>query len=274
MPLHPVLSTSDWFNLGTLLLIFLVNIWILSVLNGKKGVGAVQDELLAHVFWTANWLVWLFAWIAHFKSTSLVLPDVLDDVGAFLLIAFALAFTAGAARLKAYSILLGALFVFDLLWLVILGVVMGWEGGMDYHTLGDLLAAKDPLADTIILHRTVLFAPSLCLVILALGFVAWSFIHRVGQGQLSSLMACLTGAYALLHVVFFQANFFVPGMSLHQSVEVLFLLWRVVLVLLYVLLILSSVGIEVPLQRLIAGAGTVLGVVSSLLALKHYFLGK
>lgn len=272
--MHSTLTLTDWLNLSTLLLILVANLWILALLTNKKNQGpGVENELLAHGFWTANWIIWLFAWIAHFKSTSLVLPDILDDVGAFLLIAFALAFTSGAAKLKAYSILLAALFVFDLLWLVILGVVLGWGDAPAIHTLGDLLAAKDPLADTIILHRTVLFAPSLCLVVLALGFVAWSFIHRFGEWQLSSLMACLIGAYALLHVVFFQANFFVPGLSLHQGVEVMFLLWRVVLVLLYVLLLLSSVGIRVPLQGLIAAVSTVLGIASSLFALKHYLTG-
>jgi hypothetical protein len=75
-------------------------------------------------------------------------------------------------------------------------------------------------------------------------------------------------------VALFQANFFIPALNFHQHVEFLFLAWRVVFVLLYSFLILTSAGIEIQSQRIIAVLGTVGSVVSTIVALRSFIFGK
>lgn len=275
--MHGTLSLTDWLNLSTLVGIFLVNLYVLNLLSGKQASDPkVRDVFCAHAFWTAAWLVWLFTWLVHFKSTSLLLSDLLDDVGAFLLIAFAVTFVGGLAKLKTHWSMIAAFFIIDCVWLGTAGVVIpecvapasatsfpAWVNGMTAMSAGDM-----------IFHRTIVFAPSLCLVILALGLVAWSFIGRFGEWQISGLMALLTAIYAVLHVALFQVNFFIPALNYHGELEFLFMAWRIVLVLLYSILILTSVGVQLQFQRIIAVLGTVGSVVSTLVTLRGFIFGK
>lgn len=269
--MHPKLSSADWINLFTLVAILISNVSILRVLIGKiNAENKARDVCWAHGFWTANWLVWLLAWLAHFKTKSLILPDLLDDLGAILLIGFAVLFVGGARKLKTFSLLLGGLFIIDALWVAIASTTMQWQVTADIQSFGQWVAGTNN-AEKIILNRTVLFAPSLCLVVVGLGLVAWSFIQRFWDWQLSALMALLTAAYAILHVLFFQADFFLPGSNIGHSMEFLFLAWRVVLVLLYSFLILNSVGVPIQFQRIITALGTVASAISTVVALKGIF---
>ncbi|MGH9470630.1 MAG: hypothetical protein ACRD1N_09840 [Terriglobia bacterium] len=278
--MHPNLSLTDWLNLSTLVGIFLVNLYILNLLSGKQASDAkVRDVFFAHGFWTATWLVWLFTWMVHFKTTSLLLADLLDDVGAFLLIAFAVTFVGGLAKLKTHWSMIAGFFVIDAVWLGTASVVIpncvdaisapsfqAWVNGMN--------GMSGMSAGDMIFHRTVVFAPSLCLVILALGLVAWSFIERFGEWQISGLMALLTAIYAVLHVALFQVNFFIPALNYHGQLEFLFIAWRIVLVLLYSILILSAVGVQVQLKRIIAVLGTVGSLISTIVSLWPFIFGK
>lgn len=275
--MHPNLSPTDWLNLSTLVAIFLANLLVLSVLSRKQTDDTrARDVWFAHIFWTATWLVWFFTWLVHFKSTSLIVSDLLDDIGAFFLIAFAVTFAGGFSKLKSHWFLIAGFFVIDVVWLGVTSVVLpqcvaavsapsfeNWVAGMSGVSAGDM-----------IFHRTIIFAPSLCLVILALGLVAWSFLQRFGEWQISGLMALLTAVYAVLHVALFQVNYFTPALNYHGHLEFLFSAWRVVLVGLYSILILTSVGIEIQFQRIIAVLGTVGSVVSTILALRGFIFGK
>ncbi|HLI34001.1 MAG TPA: hypothetical protein VKW70_03065 [Terriglobia bacterium] len=275
--MHSNLSLTDWLNLSILVGIFLTNLVVLNALSRKAASDAnVRDICLAHVFWTANWLVWFFAWLVHFKSTNLIVADLLDDIGAFFLIVFAITFAGGFSKLKAYWFVIAGFFIMDVVWLGSASVVtpdsVNLVSASSFKEWVLSLGSASP--EDIIFRRTIVFAPSLCLVIVALGLVAWSFVQRFKEWQLSALMALLTGVYAILHVALFQANFFIPALNFHQHVEILFLAWRVVLVLLYSFLILSSAGIEIQSQRIIALLGTVGSVVSTIVALRSFIFGK
>jgi len=268
---HPNgLSTIDWINLATVVAIFLANLVILNLLSRKAAAfPGVRHVSVAHGFWTGAWLMWFFAWIAHFETLNLLVPDLLDDVGAFFLIAFAVTLVGGLMKLRTHWFMIAAFFVIDVMWLGTASAVMpACVRVMAVRSFEEWVAGPNGMsAADMIFHRTVIFAPSLCLVILALGLVAWSFIAQSGGSRMSGLLALLIAGYALLNVAFFQVSFFVPALEGHADLEYFFLAWRVVLVFVYSILTLGSVGIRIPFQHVLATVGTAGALVSTILGL-------
>src|SRR5258707_5899020 len=92
-------------NLVSLLAILLVNLLIMFSFE-KYGSVSVEESTkirVAHIFWTANWLLWLLSWFA--LSNSMVLTTIiLNDAGAFCLIACAIAFSTGLDAVKKYAL--------------------------------------------------------------------------------------------------------------------------------------------------------------------------
>lgn len=228
----------DWLNVCILLVIFAGNIPIGFLIRHNAGrQQSGQDVLWAHGFWTAGWLFWLGAWLGIYGQWGpRFSSDLLNDLGAVCLIAFAVAFAAGRAKLKTLWIHLGLLVVIVLVYLLVVSQALNWVVPSN-HTPGDLIR------DDVIVSRTILFAPSLCLVIFAFGLVASAFVIRVGVWE-SRLMAMLAVVYALLHVPLSQVFNFVPGLRLPDWWRVVFLSWRSGFVIVYRLVVVTAAGVS------------------------------
>jgi len=257
-------QAMDTVGFYTLVAILVLNLAVGWKLFTQLGIAArVQDAVWAHGLWTCTWLLWLLAWLViwNSKGQSLLAATILEDGGAIFLVASALAYSGGPSTLKKYAPALFALFVLvDVVWPTVIVVPRNWK------VPGEILI------------NTVLFAPSLCLAVLAVGSLAWSFLTRLGSKvsepapgapvpvatavtsapkskhwEWGATMAFLAVGYALCQVVIYQANLFIPGGFLLPPEWKLFLLiWRVGFVLLYWLILLDSAAIEVPWSRVLA----------------------
>ncbi len=255
----------DNIGLYTLVAILVLNLAVGWKLFTQLGIVArARDLVWAHGLWTCTWLLWLIAWLVIWSSDGqrLLAATIVEDGGAIFLVASSLTYSGGLSALKKYAPALFALFVLvDVVWPTVIVVPRNWK------VPGDILI------------NTVLFAPSLCLAVLAVCFVAWSFLTRLEPAasepalgapasaattltqtpkqkhwEWATTMAFLAVGYALFQVVIYQANLFNPPgrVPLPTEWKLFLLIWRVGFVLLYWLILLDSAAIEVPLSRLLA----------------------
>lgn len=285
------MSSIDKANLISLLVILTINIGVFVGISRLGAEGRRENVLWAHALWTANWFFWFLAWIAYLHHLHILGVDILEDVGAFCLIGFAVGHLGGRNALKKYAVVAALLFVLDLAWILTAGTSAPvGSGGTDKEALdavnnalktfphvlariGDRLTNVWPRTDDAILNNTFLFAPSLCLAVFALGIVAWSFIHR-SEGQdwlISSFIGFLSLVYALFQVPIYQANLFVPGgLKMSAGLQILFLCWRMGLVLFYWVAIWGSAGVVVPLRRVWGTIATLLPLIGTVIQLLRH----
>ena len=243
----------DNANLLSLLAILAGN---MAVLVGIQRLGQTdrrEEALWSHGLWTANWFLWLLCWIAAFHQQFL-LANLLEDLGAFCLIAFAVTSLKGRAQLPSYGGAAALLFILDITWLLV-GQTEGNPG-------------RD--AGSILLRNTFLHAPSLVLAVFSLGIVAWAFVQQADKEDwlLSYSMAFLTLVYAVFQVPLYQVGLFSNGavtVSLPAGLKLLFICWRVGLVLFYWVAIWAAAGVRVPFKRVWATLATVLPIVLTLI---------
>jgi hypothetical protein len=211
-----------------------VNIGLLLWLGSRKAeTENRQTALWAHGLWSGMWLAWLVAWLAVSAfPTRPSIAVVLEDIGAYSLIGSAVVRLWGQEGLRKYANISYLVFVLlDLVWPLLISYEWSRAG-----------AAIDPF------YRTVLYAPSLCLVIFAMGLFGWSQLQLEVNPVLRFTAAFAAGGYALFQVLIYQINLFTPGMPEGNSVlwRALMLNWRAFFVIVYWVELLAWVGIRLP----------------------------
>lgn len=166
------------------------------------------------MFWTANWLLWLLAWFALINQ-SLETSVVLNDLGAFCLIAFSIAFSEGTATVKKYVVPLCAFFTLDVIYMLSVNVLV------HSHTPGETSIVIPPgvqanewvnkwVSDVVDRH-TVLFGPSLCLTMLAIGVAAGALARRPKRFELSIVVGFVGVLYALSRSMSIRTDYSCPS---------------------------------------------------------------
>jgi len=234
--------SKNWSPI-TIAAISVVNVELLLWLASRNPpVENRQTALWAHGMWSGMWLAWLAAWLAlpHVK-----LAIGLEDVGSFLLIGCAVARLWGQQGLVRYVNICYPVFVLvDLVWPYLIRFL--W----DRHN-----------ASPGIFLNTLVFAPSLCIVIFAIGLLGWSQLHLQGKrlhgNSLESSILRFTAVfaavgYALIQVLVYQVNLFDPSPPPEGSSvlwNALMLTWRLFFVTVYWVGTLAWVGVGLPEGR-------------------------
>jgi hypothetical protein len=267
----------DKVNLACLVGILLINLLVVSWLYREESVSSEEQSgiRISHILWTANWLFWLLAWLALLNKLP-ELSVVLNDLGAFFLIAFAIVFSAGIAEVKKYVVPLVSLFVLDSIYLLLINVLV------HHHTFDETRIPQGAQVNewlselpNLIQRHTVLFGPSLCLTMLAIGVVAWSLAHRSKHFLLCVAVGLVGIVYSLAQLYVYQNGLLVPFLQMTAEAKGFLIFWRIVFVSLYYIVVLATAGITVPGAARVAGAiATAIGVISSIVSLVSNLLGK
>src|SRR5262249_40961003 len=108
---------SDIANLGSLVVILLINLLVAFSFDKlrRESPGELDKLLVAHIVWTINWFLWLLSWLVIDRSEQTAI--VLNDLGAFSLIAFAIALLVGTDGARKYAAPLGSFFALDVVFL-------------------------------------------------------------------------------------------------------------------------------------------------------------
>jgi hypothetical protein len=216
--------------------ICVVNIGLLLWLGSRE---AETDNrkiaLWAHSLWSGMWLMWLLAWLAQ-SGTNSHIAVTLEDLGAFLLIGCAVVRLWGLEGLKRYAKIFYPIFVVvDLAWP--LAVYFEWI----QTTRGDVF------------YNTLMFSPSLCLVVFAMGLFGWAQLRGQTNSVIRFTSAFAAGGYALIQVLVYQA-YLLAGPDLVTEVnsvlwKSLLVTWRAFFVFVYWVEVLTWVGVRFPEGR-------------------------
>lgn len=235
-----LLAASTSINSSTISItaISVVNIGLLLWL-GSASVPAEnrQVALWSHGLWSGMWLAWLMAWAATSFFSTPIPAVVLEDIGALLLVGCAVVRLWGMPGLRRYATISYIVFVLiDLVWP--LATRFEWR-----------LLTGAAQADVFL--NTLVFAPSLCLVIFAMGLCGWSLLQLQVTPALRFTSALAAGGYALFQILIYQANLFSPGLPEANSLrwKGLTLTWRSFFVIVYWAELLNWNGIRVPTGR-------------------------
>ncbi len=235
---HLVTSALAFGNVNTsaisITAISVINVGLMLWLGSRKvETENRQTALWTHGLWSAMWLAWLMAWLAVSAfPTRPAIAVALEDIGSYSLIGCAVARLWGQEGLRKYANLSYLVFVLvDLVWPLLISYEWNHAG-----------AAIDSF------YSTVLYAPSLCLVIFAMGLFGWSQLRLQVNPVLRFTAAFAAGGYALFQVLIYQVNLFSPGMPEGNSVlwRALMLNWRAFFVLVYWVETLAWVGVRLP----------------------------
>jgi hypothetical protein len=262
-------------NLFSLLVILFVN---LVVGFSFKKYGQVPNEELskvqvAHFFWTANWLLWLLSWfaIAYGQSQAAV---ILNDLGAFCLVACAIAFSSGMVAVKKYVPYLCSFFVIDVIYMLTVNVLVHGSGSKISNQLSIIFPPDVPVAQyqqwvngwisDVIHHHTVLFGPSLCLTMLALGLVSWTLATRSTHFELGIAFGFIGALYAFAQITIYQNGLLVPFLTMTDRGKYFLIGWRILFVTSYWLAMMAAAGIVIAGARIWSVVGTAAGLIGSI----------
>ncbi len=261
-------NMMDRANLLCLVAILLINMLVGYSFEMRRKISPEELSRLrvAHIFWTINWLLWLLSWFVIEKSDQASI--ILNDLGAFSLIAFAIAFSAGTNTAKKYVIPLCSFFVLDCIYLLSANVLVH-----DHKADETTIPQASELAK-VIQHHTILFGPSLCLTMLALGLVAWVLASRSKHFELGIMVGFVGVIYALSQIYVYQNGFFVPFLKMSDGAKLFLLGWRILFVSAYWLLILAAAGIAVAGARVWGVVSTAVGLISTIVALVNGLIHK
>ena len=190
--------------------------------------------LWSHGLWTGMWLAWLLAWAAvQVLPKQPILAISLSDVGSFLLIGCAVARLWGYDGLKRFARIVYPVFVaLDLAW----PALVYWEWN---RTVGT----------TDVFYNTLMFCPSLCLVIFAMGLFGWSQLRLLNNPFFRFTGAFAAGGYALFQVLIYQTALFAPGITTETDSprwKGLMVTWRLFFVCFYWIELLGKAGFRLP----------------------------
>lgn len=262
-------TTLDLLNMFSLLLILVLNLLVEFTLQRRGSIPAEELSAirLGHRLWTANWLAWLLSWYLiynGYEKTSIVL----EDLGGFFLISAAISIFSGANALKRYLMILAAFLVLDCCYLLSVHVLVH----EDTSDIAFLEIAKNlpfeqvhPKLTQLINGHTMLFAPSLCIAMLALILVGWALANRSKHFELGIVVGFVGTVYALAQILIYQNGLFVPFMNMGRGTKAFLLVWRILFVIAYWLVTLSAAGIRVAGARIWGVVSTVVAVVTSII---------
>jgi hypothetical protein len=216
--------------------ISVVNIGILLWLSSRSPQSENrQAAVWSHGLWSGMWLAWLLAWVV--APSSFTFAVVLEDVGSFLLIGSAVARLWGMPALRRYANISYPTFVFiDLVWVLLIR--------FEWHRR----VASSPDLD--IFLNTLLYAPSLCLVVFAIGLFGWGLLRLQVSPLIRFTAGFAAGGYALLQVLIYQVTLFdpIPLQPVANTVlwKALGVTWRSFFVIVYWAETLAWVGVRLP----------------------------
>jgi len=264
-------------NLVSLIAILSINLLVLVSIGKRTSITRNERRTLeiGHIFWTANWFLWLLSWFIFLKTNSPQASVILNDLGAFCLIAFAIAFSSGMTAVKKYAIPLCSFFILDCMYLLTMDVLI--HGPSQDETTIPTGLPPDKLSEwisEIIHHHTILFGPSLCITMLAIGLVAWAVANRTKQFEYGIVVGFVGVVYALSQIYIYQSGLFVPFLTLGVGAKFFLIGWRILFVSAYWLVTLAAAGITVPGVRVWGAVTAGLGLVSTIVALISNLRGK
>jgi hypothetical protein len=217
--------------------ISVVNIGLLSWLASRETeTDNRKIAIWAHSLWTGMWLMWLLAWLAASGTNSHV-AIALEDLGAFLLIGCAIVRLWGLEGLKRYAKIFYPIFVVvDLAWPM--AIYFEWVQGRTRYD---------------VFYNTLMFSPSLCLVVFAMGLFGWAQLRGQTNSVIRFTSAFAAGGYALIQVLVYQA-YLLAGPDLVTEVnsllwKSLLVTWRAFFVFVYWVEVLTWVGVRFPEGR-------------------------
>lgn len=259
------MDNLDKANLISLVVILSVN--LLVGFSFEKQQNLPPDKRssirIAHIFWTATWLLWLLSWFVLIKGAE-ESSVLLNDLGSFCLVAFAITFISGTTILKKYALPLVSFFVLDGIYLLTMDLLVHQH---DIHETEIPQGVTDAWISDVIHHHTVLFGPSLCVTILAIGFVAWALIHASQHFDLDVAVGFIGVVYALAQIYVYQSGLFIPFLHLSSGAKFFLLGWRILFVTGYWLVMLMTAGVAVAGARVWAAVSSVIGVISTIVGL-------
>lgn len=219
-----------------------ISITAISVLNiglalwlGSKEMRLDDRRVIvwSHGLWTGMWLAWLLAWAAvQVLPNQPVLAIALSDVGSFFLIGCGVVRLWGYEGLKRYAKIVYPVFVaLDLAWPALIN--FEWKAGVAHD----------------VFYNTLLFAPSLCLVIFAMGVFGWSQLYFLNNSVFRFTGAFAAGGYALFQILIYQAAVFAPDYVPEANSprwQGLMVTWRLFFVGFYWVELLAKAGFRLP----------------------------
>src|SRR5262245_34844752 len=129
---------SDIANLGSLAGILLINLLVVFSFDKhrRESPGELNRLFVAHILWTITWFLWLLSWLVIGKSDETAI--VLNDLGAFSLIAFAIAFLVGTDALRKYGAPLVTFFALDVVFFFAIDRLVHYD-----HTVNEKVIPAD-----------------------------------------------------------------------------------------------------------------------------------
>jgi hypothetical protein len=215
--------------------ISVANVGLLLWLGSRNLLAENQILRWVHSLWTGVWLSWLLAWAAfQILPKQPILAIALSDIGSFLLVGCAVARLWGKEGLKRFAKIVYPVFVtLDLAWPAL--IYVEWSNSK---------AAPD------VFYNTLLFAPSLCLVLFAMGLFGWSQLHSIANPVLRFTGAFAAGGYALFQLLIYQVSLFASPYTTFEAGSArwkgLMVTWRLFFVLFYWIELLADAGIKLP----------------------------
>jgi hypothetical protein len=263
-------------NLISLLVILLVNLVIAFCFEKCRSVSAEELSKIrvTHIFWTVNWLLWLLSWFALANNMTRT-TVILNDVGAFCLIACSITFSAGLDAVKKYALPLCSFLVLDCIYLLAFDVLVHESPSNLNETSitfspppqGFSPAQWNQVVSDMIHHHTVLFGPSLCLTMLALGLVSLTLARRSVHFELGIVFGFVGVLYAFAQITIYQSGLFVPFLTMSDGARLFLISWRILFVTAYWLAMLAAAGIAVAGTRVWGAVSTAVGLIGSVVAL-------
>lgn len=262
-------------NSSTLSISFIsvVNIGLLLWLTSRQTPTENRTPALySHALWSGMWLAWLLAWAAQSLFHSPLPAIVMEDIGSFLLIGCAVMRLWGIDALRRYAMIsYPFLVVIDFIWPWL--VRYEWMRTMG-ATQADVVMLADSTKSVPVFLNTITYAPSLCLVLFAMGLMGWSLLRVDVIPALRFTAALAAGGYALFQVLIYQLNLFSPGLPEGKSNlwHGLTLTWRLFFVGVYWIELLAWLDIRLPAgpaQQMVSKLGWLPPVIVTVV-LEHY----
>jgi hypothetical protein len=244
--------TTASINSSTISITFIsvVNIGLLLWLGSRETPSENRNSALcSHALWSGMWLAWLLAWAAQSMFHSPIPAVVLEDIGSFLLIGCAIMRLWGTNALRRYAMIsYPFLVVIDFVWPWL--VQYEWSRSMG-PAQADVVLLSDSTRSIPVFLNTITFAPSLCLVLFAMGLMGWSLLRLDVLPALRFTAALAAGGYALFQVLIYQLNLFTPGLPEGKAPlwHGLTLTWRLFFVGVYWMELLAWLDIRLPASR-------------------------